>query len=250
MSDEIFSIRMGEGARPFFWGHGWGQNHQAFVPLAQSLPKIGAHTLIDFQGFGQSAPPPEDWGTAEYADYMASFIRARSNAPVFWVGHSFGCRVGIQLAARHPDLVAGMCLIAAAGLPRKRSLGNRIYHGARIKLFKFLKKLIPLGLSSDWLYTKFGSADYKSAGVLRTIFVRVVNEDLSDQARAVQCPVLLIYGENDDQTPPEIGQRLKGMIKNSELFIMDGYDHYSILGAAQHQVAHRIQKFVKELPDP
>ncbi|MEM7651414.1 MAG: alpha/beta fold hydrolase, partial [Pseudomonadota bacterium] len=186
-------------------------------------------------------------GTQDYADAMAAHIQSQTDEKVVWVGHSFGCRVGIQLAVRHPDLIAGLCLIAGAGLKRKRPLWHRLYFGARIKLFKALKKLIPLGLSQDWLYTKFGSADYKSAGALRQILVKTVNEDLSDIAQNVSCPTLLIYGEKDTETPPEMGEHFSKLIPNSKLIVMDGFDHYSILTSAQHQVAHRIQKFIKEI---
>ena len=161
-------------------------------------------------------------------------------------GHSFGCRVGLRLAKRHPDLIKGMCLIAGAGLPRKRSLWNKVYFGARIYLFKFLKRRIPFGVSKDWLYKKFGSADYRSAGPLRQIFIKVVNEDLSDVAAQISCPVALIYGSKDTETPADIGQRLSLIIPNSKMILLDGYDHYTILSAAQHQVAHQINALIKD----
>jgi len=228
-----------------FWGHGWGQSLYSLKPLAESLRGVKKHVLIDFPGFGKSPVPEKVWCTEEYADAMAEVIRTQSAGPVIWAGHSFGCRVGIQLAARHPELISGLCLIAGAGLPRKRSLWQKLYFGARVKLFKFLKKFIPLGLSQDWLYTKFGSADYKSAGPLRQIFVKVVNENLSAVAASVKCPTLLIYGSKDTETPPEIGERLSRIIPQSELIIMDDFDHYTILSKAQHQVVHRIHHFLK-----
>ena len=101
------------------WAHGWGQDHKAFLAMAESLPQAGRHILIDLPGFGQSNIPKETWGTADYADAVASFIKDQGVSKIIYVGHSFGCRVGLQLAARHPDLIAGLFLMAAAGLPRK-----------------------------------------------------------------------------------------------------------------------------------
>ncbi|HOO82379.1 MAG TPA: alpha/beta hydrolase [Alphaproteobacteria bacterium] len=247
MSQDIYFEKMGKGGPPVFWGHGWGQNLHALRPLADTLSNMGQHWVVDFPGFGKSPLPGEVWGTEEYANAMAALIRAQTDGPVIWAGHSFGCRVGLQLAARHPDLIAGLVLIAGAGLPRKRPLWHKLYYGARVKLFKLLKKLIPLGLSQDWLYEKFGSADYKSAGPLRQIFVKVVNEDLSDVAAQVKCPTLLIYGSKDTETPPEIGQRLSRIIPGAKLILMDGFDHYSILTGARHQVVRHIHNFMKEI---
>ena len=241
----IHFIEVGAGEPLIFWGHGWGQSHQSFLPWAERFKTAARHVVIDFPGFGEAPIPKEVWGTADYADACATLIRKQSDEPVIWCGHSFGCRVGLQLAARHPDLVAGLFLVAGAGLPRKRPLWHKLYYGGRVKLFKALKKLIPLGFSQDWLYNTFGSADYKSSGPLRQIFVKVVNEDLSDIAANISCPVTLIYGENDTETPPEIGERLHKIIPNSTLIILDQFDHYSILTNGQHQTATYLDKFIK-----
>lgn len=215
--------------------------------MTQSLEKTGKHVVIDFPGFGASPVPQEIWGTEDYADAVAALIRANTKESIIWVGHSFGCRVGIQLAARHPDLIAGLFLISAAGLARKRSLWNRLYFGARIKLFKILKALIPFGISREWLYSKFGSADYKNAGPLREIFVKVVNEDLSRIATDLRCKVSLVYGSKDTETPPEMGERLSKLIPNSELYVLDGHDHYSILMSGKHKVLQKLNAFIKEV---
>ena len=55
---------------------------------------------------------------ADYADAFAEWLSTLPRARRIWIGHSFGCRVGLQLAARHPATVDGLFLIAAAGLPR------------------------------------------------------------------------------------------------------------------------------------
>jgi pimeloyl-ACP methyl ester carboxylesterase len=178
---------------------------------------------------------------------MAGFIKDNTDKPVIWVGHSFGCRVGLQMASRHPELIQGMALIAAAGLPKKRALHKRISRSARVCLFKTLKKLIPLGLNEDWLRNKFGSADYKNAGPMRDILVKTVNEDLGTIARMITCPVTLIYGTKDTETPIEIGHRLNALISESEIAPLDGLDHYSVLGSGRHQVTPLIKKFIEDL---
>lgn len=228
------------------WAHGWGQSHGAFLPLAQSFGSSGFHTLVDFPGFGLSPLPDGPWGTEEYADALARFLKSTIKKPVVLVGHSFGCRVGLRLAAKYPDLVAGLFLIAAAGLKPKRSVFKTVYLATRIFIFKALKKLVPFGLSQEKLYTMFGSADYRNAGGLRPIFVKVVNEDLSDTARAVKCPVVLVYGARDTETPIDIGQRFHAFIKNSELIALENLDHYSVLGEGRHQVAPLLKRFLEK----
>lgn len=230
----------------FLWAHGWGQSHQGFQKVMQPFAQRGTHIMLDFPGFGASAAPPEDWGTEDYADAIAKWMKENNMPPVIWIGHSFGCRVGVQMAARHPECIKSMALIAGAGLKRKRPLHKKIYLFLRIRLFKLLKKLVPEGDLKQRIMTAFGSADYKSAGPMRKIFVRVVNEDLSPQAETIKCPVTLIYGINDNETPPEFGKRYQKMMHNAALHILDNQDHYTVLDTGRHQVIKILNDFVKE----
>lgn len=218
------------------WAHGWGQSHAAFLPLAQPFLSKATHVFLDLPGFGQSPPPPAHWGTEDYANAIADWL-ARINAPpVIWIGHSFGCRVGLRLAQAHPHLIKTLCLIAGAGLKRKRPLHKKIYFYLRIRLFKALKKLIPEGDFKNKIMAKFGSADYKNAGPMKTIFIRTVNEDLTETARGVTCPVTLVYGEHDTETPVEFGERYSRLIPNANLIRLEGQDHYSVLAQGRHPV--------------
>lgn len=229
------------------WGHGWGQDHRVFLGLVRGLEQQASHTLIDFPGFGRSPPPPAVWGTADYADAIASLIAAAPRARRLWVGHSFGCRVGLQLAARHPELVDGLFLIAAAGLQPSRPPLVRLTIAAKVALFKALKTLDRLGLDVAALKDRFGSADYRAAGPMRPVLVKVVREDLTDVARAVRCPVWLIYGALDTQTPPALGERLASLLPNAHLQVLPRVDHDTILTTGSHQVQFQLAQFMTQV---
>ncbi len=237
--------QIGSGPVQIVWAHGWGHDSTAFAAVAQTLAPFATSYLIDFPGFGATPPPPEAWGTRQYADHAAAWLRTLPAAPRLWVGHSFGCRVGIQLAANYPYLFDKMVLVSAAGLKRQRTMFQKISYASRVYTFKTLKHLVPEGPKRDALRARFGSADYRTAGVLRDSFVRIVNEDLGHEAERIACPTLIIVGANDVDTPPEMSRRLHNKIKNSQLHILEGYDHYSILNAGRHQLAARIKPFIE-----
>ncbi len=230
------------------WAHGWGQTHAGFAQLIPPLESLANHIAIDFAGFGESDTPPDNWGTEDYADAIATWIKAKNLPPLIWIGHSFGARVGVQIASKHPKLIKSMVFIGGAGLKRKRPIHKKIYIYLRIKLFKLLKKIIPDGDFKKRIMQKFGSSDYNNtnSAALRKVFIRVVNEDLSNKAKEIQCPVALIYGTQDTETPPEFGNRYSQLINNSKLFLLEGQDHYSPLQNGRHQVIKIISNFIKE----
>ncbi len=245
----FFYAETGQAEKPpFWWAHGWGQSHGAFLPLAGSFEARFHHHLIDFPGFGASPPPPGDWGTEDYAEAIAAHLKSTGSPPIIWAGHSFGARVGLQLASRYPELVKAVIFIAGAGLKRKRSPWQKFKFKSRIYIYKALKKLAGFGLiDKDRLAARFGSRDYQNAGAMRATFIKVVNEDLTPQAAATTCPALLIYGKNDNETPPEFGERQKKLMKNAQLHILDGQDHYAVLSSGRHQVAAIMDEFLHDL---
>ena len=238
----------GSGALQLVFAHGWGHSADAMAPLAESLGRFGAVTLFDFPGFGASAPPPFAWTTADFADAAADWLKGAAPAKRVWIGHSFGCRVGLQLAARHPGLVDALVLVAAAGLKRRRPPIERARLWLKVRAFKLLKLFVPEGQARARLRARFGSADYAAVGdAMRGVFLNAVREDLTEVARAVTVPTLLICGREDTETPPEISERLAALIPDSRLVLLDHQDHFTVLGAARPQVAFQIQNFLKGL---
>lgn len=235
------------GAATLIWGHGWGHSHRALLPLADPMQRMAASWLVDFPGFGESPLPPGAWGTEDYADAMAEWIEGMPPGKRIWVGHSFGCRVGLQLAARHPGAVSGLFLIAAAGLPPQRSLPARLRRAPRRIGFRIARALTPEGPARDRLRERYGSSDYRNAGAMRPVLVKAVNEDLGEVARAVRCPVVLVHGDNDRESPPDIATRIHALIPGSRLHLLRGFDHWTILTDGRHQVTHLLGEMLEGL---
>jgi pimeloyl-ACP methyl ester carboxylesterase len=235
------------GAVELIWAHGWGQTHEALLPLAQAMRRAARSVLMDLPGFGASPLPPETWSTADYADAVAEWLGSLAPARRIWVAHSFGCRVGLQLAARHPETLGGLFLIAAAGLPPQRSISARARATARRWMFRLARRFAPEGPARDRLRARFGSADYRAAGALRPILVKAVGEDLTEAAQAVRCPAVLVYGDQDRETSPEIGVRLNRLMRGSRLVTLRGFDHWSVLTDGRHQIIQRLSEFLEQL---
>ena len=74
------------------------------------------------------------------------------------------------------------------------------------------------------------SSDYNAAqGVMRQIFVKVVNEDLKPLLPQIKSPTLLVWGENDTATPLSDGRLMEKLIPDAGLVVFEGCSHYSFL---------------------
>lgn len=206
----------GDGV-PIILLHGWGGSHISFLGVYNYLAALNKNVIvIDFPSFGESETPPADWGIYEFSNCVQKLLEELSIEKVVVVGHSFGGRVGILLAAK-TTLVEKLVLVDSAGLKPRRSL--KYY----LKVLKYkIAKRRNKNLSS------FGSDDYKAlSDGQKEIFVRVVNQHLDKYVPAISCPTLIVWGKLDKDTPIYMAKKLNKKIKDSGLVVLENSGHYS-----------------------
>jgi pimeloyl-ACP methyl ester carboxylesterase len=145
-----------------------------------------------------------------------------------------------------------MVLIGVPGLPQPTASKVAVRRTGIRWLRRSLRTLQPLigSRGVDWHTRRFGSKDYLAAGELRSIFVRIVNEDLTESARLIPCPTLLLWGTDDTETPPWLGQRYRELIGNrATLAFLPHKDHFPFNGTGGHLCAHRMREWMKDLGD-
>ena len=193
--------------------HGWGRSRSDLLPLVQGRYSVA----VDLPGFGSSPPPPAAWGSAEYASVVGATIEEIApDCGVIVVGHSFGGRVAVRLAATRPDLVNGLVL---SGVPLLRtSSGARAPIGYRVIRRARRWRLVSQS-RLDQARNRFGSTDYKAAqGVMRDVLVRVVNESYDSDLRKIECPVGFCWGALDTAAPLSIAGDASKLVRRVEVF--------------------------------
>ena len=207
--------------------HGWGRTGADFAAVLDGLDAVAVH----FPGFGTAEAPPEVWGSPEYADLVAEAITPY--APVVVVGHSFGGRVAVRLAANYPNLVSALVL---TGVPLVR-LAPTTKPALSYRLVRWLGKrgLVPAA-TLEAQRRKHGSADYNAAqGIMRDILVKVVNEDYRDDLARVTAPVHMVWGENDTAAPMPAGDAASRLLPNATFRVVPGAGHL-LEGALRDEV--------------
>ncbi|MBA4365051.1 MAG: alpha/beta hydrolase [Coprothermobacter sp.] len=213
--------------------HGWGGQAASMTPLILGLRDKYRVLAFDLPGFGGSSPPPVPWGASEYAAFVERAVTSLGITRATYVGHSFGGRIAIWLAAHVPESVQALVLIDAAGIKPPTTLRRH----ARQLFYKVAKTVLRLPILGargpalqERLAMRFGSADYKAmTGVMRASMVRTVNLDLTVYLKAVSAPTLLLWGERDTETPMADGRKMERLIRGSRLIAVAGAGHFSYL---------------------
>lgn len=214
----LFAEVYGSGTPEVLALHGWGRRGNDFSTTLDGLSAIAP----DLPGFGATPVPDQVIGADAYADIVAGILDSFDRPPVL-VGHSFGGRVAVCLAAKRPDRVRNLVL---TGVPL-----IRLETGKRPPLaYRVARWANSVGMLSDERLERLkktrGSADYRAAdGVMRDILVKVVNESYEGQLNRIDHPVSLIWGQNDMEVPVSVAEAASALLSNSSLEVLPGIGH-------------------------
>jgi len=222
----LFGVTCGPGRPSVLALHGWARSSDDFAATLAGLDAVA----LDLPGFGATPPPPEAWGAAGYAVAVADVLDELAT-PVVVIGHSFGGRVAVHLAATRPDAVAGLVL---TGAPLVRPPGVAVRRPAlayRVGRSLHRRGLLP-DARMDALRRRYGSRDYlAAAGVMRGVHVTAVNETYEEQLAAVQCPVELVWGDDDTTVAVAVAEAALPLLRAATLTVVPGAGHLTPLTA-------------------
>lgn len=216
--------------------HGWGQNIEMMKPLGDLLADNYHITIIDLPGFGKSKEPDIILDVGDYTEIVHDLLEKLEIKKPTLIGHSFGGRISIRYGATYN--VEKLVLCGAPCVKTKKNLT------LKEKMLKSAKKLPGMEKLADIAKNYIGSPDYKNASpMMRDILVKVVSEDLSDYAKQIKVPVILIWGEHDEAVPLEEGRMLEKLLSDGAMIVLPG-THYAYLENL-YQVGAIINRFME-----
>ena len=227
--------------------HGWGCNGSTIQTIANIAAEQHTVYNIDLPGFGGSSEPATVWDVNDYTVMLEHFVASLNIKNPIILGHSFGGRVGILYSSRNS--VDKLVLVDSAGVKPRRSF--RYY--LKVYTFKLGKMVTRLLVGKETAAARIeqmrkrnGSSDYAMASpMMRSILVKVVNEDLKHVMPSINVPTLLIWGENDTATPLRDAKIMERLIPDAGLVSFPGCGHYSFLDNP-YQFAAVLRSFINK----
>jgi pimeloyl-ACP methyl ester carboxylesterase len=236
---EIFA---GTGGRDFdpalptvVFLHGAGFDHSVWALLARAFASHGFGVLApDLPGHGRSD------GTAlssigALADWTAVLLDAAGVRAARLVGHSMGSLVALEFAARHPEKVTALGLIATAA---PMSVSDDLLNAAKandhaavdmITLWGYGYRATLGGSEAPGLWMLGGAErllERTRPGVLFAD-LSACNDyrDALASAAKVTVPSIVILGSRDLMTPAKSGKAVAAAIAGCRLTVLEGAGH-------------------------
>ena len=174
---------------------GAGASASFWQPVADLLPDDWPKVMLSWPGLGHEPPDPTIQGLDDLVDMVSACI-AMSPTRVDLIGQSMGGLIAIRAALRHTYRIRRLVLTATSGGLDVASLGG-----------------------SNW------RDDYRASFPNAAPWITEITADHTPDIPRITTRTLLLWGDQDDISPPAVGEHLLALLPNATMQIIPGGDH-------------------------
>lgn len=221
---------VGSGA-PLVLIHGIGGDADDWAFCLEPLAASHRVVALDLLGFGRSDKPAIDYTIAGFVEGLERFLRALDINRTTLVGHSLGGWIAASLALHAPQSVEKLVLVDSAGVWGQMTSFpvdlhvSTLAHMREIFQFLFYDKARATDTLIEMCYQQHlerGDGPTINSLLMNT---RGGRERLDDRISGLKMPVLIVWGEQDQMIPVELGRRTQRLIPGSKLEIIPQCGH-------------------------
>lgn len=237
-----FSYLAGSEGEPLLLLHGFGAEKDHWALSARYLTGHMRVIAPDIPGFGASSSPADaDYSVATQVERLHAFAKALNLEHFHLGGNSMGGEIAAAYAARYPEQVLSLWLLAPAGVAgaEPSELVRRVQAGENPLLieqpgdyqklvdFVFAEPTLPL---SEPMLKVLGERAMEQRPLQRRIFANLVESPpLEPQLQGLQVPTLIVWGTEDRLLDVSGAEILLKVLPQSQLMLLPEVGHVPML---------------------
>jgi pimeloyl-ACP methyl ester carboxylesterase len=184
--------------------------------------------------------------------WVHKFIELRDYKDINLLGNSLGGHVALMYVLRHPERIKSLTLTGSSGL-FENGMGDTYPKRGD---YEYIRKKTELTFYDPKMATKeLVDELYETVNVrLKAIKIialakSAIRNNLGDEVSQIKQPTLLVWGNNDNITPPFVGKEFHKLISNSELHFIDLCGHAPMMERPE-EFNGILHKFLRKLNEP
>ena len=221
--------------RPFILLHGFGLNRHIWDPVVGHYKSKACFITPDLRGHGKTQVPPGVYSMHQMANDIAGLIDTLGLEKIILGGHSMGGYIVLAFAQYHRDRLAGLALITTNARP-----DDPLKREGRLALVDAVKEMgaaaladnLAPRLSKDKVIVEAMHAmilHTDPAGIIGAALGMAERPDMLEVLRQVNCPVLVVAGQDDMITPMAASEEMAHAAPRGELLVIPNCGHMPML---------------------
>jgi pimeloyl-ACP methyl ester carboxylesterase len=237
-------LRGGAG-EPLLLIHGFGAEKNNFTRVARLLTPHHDVVIPDLPGFGAAAKPEgASYAIADQVERLRQFARGLGLTRLHLGGSSMGGFIATAWAAKYPDEVASLWLLAPAGTAAAVDSELRRHYQATGEILlvaktpgEYLRIMGYVMSDPPWLpYSVkrvLGERAAANFALHSRIFEQLGREPaLESFVTRLETPALIVWGAEDRVLNPKGAEAMRGFMPNARVVLMPGVGHLPMIEAA------------------
>ncbi|MEO1010165.1 MAG: alpha/beta hydrolase [Bacteroidota bacterium] len=218
-------IEVGEGT-PLIILHGLMGGLSNFQGVTEHFPEKGYQVLVPELPIYDM--PLVKTNVKQFAKYLESFIEYKGLKDVILLGNSLGGHIGLLHSKLFPERVKALVITGSSGL-YESAMGDSY---PRRGDYEFIKKKAqnvfydPAVATKEIVDEVFDTINDRGK-IIKTIAIAksAIRHNMSKDLPKMQTPTCIIWGEEDNVTPPEVAKEFHELLPDSELFWIQKCGH-------------------------
>jgi 2-hydroxy-6-oxonona-2,4-dienedioate hydrolase len=186
------------------------------------------------------------------AKFVNKFLEERDLKDIHLLGNSLGGHVGLVHILKHPERIKSLILTGSSGL-FENGMGDSYPKRGD---YEYIKKKTEFtffdpAMATKELVDEVYSITNNRLKVIKIIYLAksAIRHNMGEELNQIKQPTLLVWGNNDNITPPFVAKEFHKLIPNSELHFVDKCGHAPMMEVPDEFNAI-LHTFLKKLSEP
>lgn len=186
------------------------------------------------------------------AKFVHKFLEGRDLKDVHLLGNSLGGHVALVHALKHPERVKSLILTGSSGL-FENGMGDSYPKRSDYEYIKSKTEVTfydPKTATKELVDEVYGIVNNRLKAIkIISLAKSAIRNNLGEELNQIKLPTLLVWGNNDNITPPFVAREFNRLIPNSELHFIDKCGHAPMMEVPD-EFNIILHKFLKKLNEP
>ena len=186
------------------------------------------------------------------AKFVHRFLESRDLQNVHLLGNSLGGHVALIHVLKHPERIKSLTLTGTSGL-FENGMGDSYPKRGDYEYIKNKTELTfydPKTATKELVDEVYGIINNRIKAIkIISLAKSAIRNNLGEELNQIKQPTLLIWGNNDNITPPFVAREFNKLIPNSELHFVDKCGHAPMMEVPD-EFNIILHKFLKKLNEP
>ena len=162
------------------------------------------------------------------AAYLQDFLEHKNINQAILLGNSLGGHIALYFTKHYPEKIKSLVLTGSSGLYENAMGGSFPKRGSYEYIEQKVKDVFydPAVATKELVDSVYATVNDR-VKVLKTLSIAksAIRHNMANDLPLMKQPTCLIWGKQDEVTPPEVGEDFHKLLPNSDLFWLDECGH-------------------------